>query len=95
MDGLLDMLPASVRKISSYMDFVGQRNAERIFQVLIVFHGIVGFLVGFITQQLSMSVYILGFGFLLSCLVILPPWPYFRCHPLKVCTRFSTLQIYV
>uniref|UniRef100_A0A914WXL6 Signal peptidase complex subunit 1 n=1 Tax=Plectus sambesii TaxID=2011161 RepID=A0A914WXL6_9BILA len=83
MDGLLNMLPESVQKISSYMDFNGQKNAERIFQVLIVLHGIIGFVAGFITQQLSIAVYILGFGFLLSCLVILPPWPYFRSNPIK------------
>lgn len=43
MDGLIQMLPPSFRKFSTYIDFVGQRRAERIFQVvcslIILFNG--------------------------------------------------------
>lgn len=37
MDGLIQMLPPSLRKFSTYIDFVGQRKAERIFQVMCLF----------------------------------------------------------
>lgn len=33
MDGIIQMLPPALRKFSTYIDFVGQRKAERIFQV--------------------------------------------------------------
>lgn len=74
----MEYCPEFIKKIPSHMDFEGQRKAERIFQVLIVVHGIVGFIVGYVFQQFSLTVFILGFGFALSCLIILPPWPYFR-----------------
>ncbi|KHN77854.1 putative signal peptidase complex subunit 1 [Toxocara canis] len=82
MDGIIQMLPPSLRKFSTYIDFVGQRKAERIFQVILVTSAVVGFCIGYVTQQLSHSVYTLGFGFALSCLLILPPWPYLRRNPI-------------
>ncbi len=69
---------------STHMDFSGQKSAERLFQCLIVILGVVGFGIGYTTQQLSHAVYTLGVGFALSCLLVLPPWPFlFRKHPLK------------
>lgn len=46
MDALIQMLPLSLRKFSTYIDFVGQKKAERIFQVRcrILFHLIEEFL---------------------------------------------------
>ncbi len=99
MDYLWSFVPPSIRNISTHIDYIGQKHAEHLFQVLsrliyifycivqivLIVHGIVGFIVGYITQQLSYSIYILGFGFVLSCLLVLPPWPQFRAHPLKVC----------
>ncbi|KAH7727603.1 microsomal signal peptidase subunit [Aphelenchoides avenae] len=82
MDGIIQMLPPALRKYSTYIDFVGQRTAERIFQVILVVHGVIGFLAGYVTQQLSVTMYCVGEGFILSCILVLPPWPYFRRHPL-------------
>uniref|UniRef100_F1LFU7 Signal peptidase complex subunit 1 n=1 Tax=Ascaris suum TaxID=6253 RepID=F1LFU7_ASCSU len=81
MDGIIQMLPPALRKFSTYIDFVGQRKAERIFQVIVVASAIIGFCVGYITQQLSHSIYTLGAGFAVSCLLILPPWPFLRRNP--------------
>lgn len=36
MDSIIQMLPYSLRKFSSYIDFEGQHKAERIFQVIIL-----------------------------------------------------------
>ncbi|VDN01137.1 unnamed protein product [Thelazia callipaeda] len=82
MDGFIQMLPASMRKFSTYVDFVGQRKAERIFQVILVITAVIGFIIGHITQQLSHAVYTLCFGFLLSCILVVPPWPYLRQNPI-------------
>jgi len=70
------------KRIPTHMDFEGQRKAERIFQVIIIFHAIVGFAAGYAVQQFSWTVYAILFGFILSCIIILPPWPYFRQNPL-------------
>ncbi|UYV68590.1 VPS13D [Cordylochernes scorpioides] len=65
------------------MDFRGQKKAERLYQVLIVCFSIVGFVIGYVTQQLSYSVYCLGAGFVVSSLLVLPPWPMYRQYPLS------------
>ena len=36
MDLIIQMLPASVRKFSTHMDFVGQKKAEQVLQVWLV-----------------------------------------------------------
>jgi len=71
------------KRIPTHMDFEGQRKAERIFQVIIVAHAIIGFAIGYAVQQFSYTVYTIIFGFLLSCAIVLPPWPYFRKDPLN------------
>jgi hypothetical protein len=54
-------------------------------QVILVVHGVLGFLAGYLTQQLSVTIYTIGVGFALSCLAVLPPWPMYRKNPLNVC----------
>ncbi|XP_013402880.2 signal peptidase complex subunit 1 [Lingula anatina] len=82
MDFVIGMLPESVRNLPTHMDFDGQRRAERIFQIIIVLFAAVGFVWGYICQQFSQTMYILGAGFVLSCLLTLPPWPIYRRKPL-------------
>lgn len=64
------------------MDYDGQRRAEKIFQTIIMVFAIVGLVWGYIVQQFSQTVYILAAGFLVSCLLTLPPWPLYRRKPL-------------
>ncbi|ELU05542.1 hypothetical protein CAPTEDRAFT_182747 [Capitella teleta] len=83
MNVLLDLLPSSVKNLPTFMDFEGQKRAERTFQVIIVLFAAVGFVWGYICQQFSQTIYILAAGFLLSCLLTLPPWPMYRLKPLQ------------
>lgn len=78
MSGLMD----KIKSLPTHMDFDGQRRAERIFQTIIILFAVVGLVWGYICQQFSQTVYILGAGFLLSCLLTLPPWPMYRLKPL-------------
>ncbi|EJD74598.1 hypothetical protein LOAG_18105 [Loa loa] len=82
MDGLIQMLPPSLRKFSTYIDFVGQRRAERIFQVILVLAAVIGYGIGYVTQQLSYAIYTVFCGFILSCILVIPPWPYLRRNPI-------------
>ena len=65
------------------MDFDGQRRAERIFQTIILVFASAGLVIGYIFQQFSYTVYTLGAGFILSCILTLPPWPMYRRKPLN------------
>ncbi|GMR55666.1 hypothetical protein PMAYCL1PPCAC_25861, partial [Pristionchus mayeri] len=57
MDGIIMMLPAPLQKLSTHHDYPGQRRAERIFQAILVVSGIIGFGVGYHTQQLSHAIF--------------------------------------
>ncbi|KAL4220895.1 Signal peptidase complex subunit 1 [Mactra antiquata] len=75
-------LPEFIKKIPSHMDFAGQKKAEKLFQIIILAFAFVGFVWGYICQQFSQTMYILIAGFVISCLLTLPPWPMFRKNPL-------------
>ncbi|KAE8612917.1 hypothetical protein XENTR_v10013040 [Xenopus tropicalis] len=69
--------------IPTQMDFKGQKLAEQIFQGIILFSAVLGFLYGYVIEQFGWTVYIVIAGFAVSCLLTLPPWPMYRRHPLK------------
>ncbi|XP_037513713.1 signal peptidase complex subunit 1 [Rhipicephalus sanguineus] len=69
-------------RIPTYMDFEGQKVAEKIFQVVIVAFALAGLAWGYVVQQFSYTVISLGIGFIISCLLTLPPWPVYRKNPL-------------
>ncbi|XP_065842730.1 signal peptidase complex subunit 1-like [Oscarella lobularis] len=75
LSGSLPQLP--------HMDYEGQKLAERIFQIVLVSFGIVGFIWGYVCQRFSQTVIVVAAGFVLSCILILPPWPFYRRHPVK------------
>uniref|UniRef100_V5ICQ6 Signal peptidase complex subunit 1 n=2 Tax=Ixodes ricinus TaxID=34613 RepID=V5ICQ6_IXORI len=60
------------------MDFEGQKRAEKIFQTVIVIFAVLCLAWGYAVQQFSYTVLTLGAGFVLSCLLTLPPWPVYR-----------------
>lgn len=66
---------------ATHMDFRGQKIAERLFQVIISFFGIIGFIAGYVMQQFSMTIYSVLFGVLVSAVLTLPPWPMYRNNP--------------
>ncbi|KAM8781531.1 LOW QUALITY PROTEIN: signal peptidase complex subunit 1-like [Rhynchonycteris naso] len=64
------------------MDYKGQKLAEQMFQGIILFSAIVGFICGYVAE-FRWTVYIVMAGFAFLCLLTLPPWPIYRRHPLK------------
>ncbi|XP_069592925.1 signal peptidase complex subunit 1 [Dendrobates tinctorius] len=69
--------------IPTQMDYKGQKLAEQIFQGIILFSAVIGFIYGYVIEQFGWTVYIVIAGFAVSCLLTLPPWPVYRRHPLK------------
>ncbi|XP_077385229.1 signal peptidase complex subunit 1 [Festucalex cinctus] len=68
--------------IPTHMDYKGQKMSEQIFQGIILVCAVVGFVYGLIIQQFGCTVYIVLVGFVVSCILTLPPWPMYRRHPL-------------
>ena len=50
-------------------DFRGQKMAERLFQLIVGFFGVIGFIAGYLMQQFSMTIYSVLFGVAVSALV--------------------------
>lgn len=44
----------------------------------------IGFIIGYIVQQLSIAMYSTIAGFVIASIITLPPWPMYRRHPLHV-----------
>jgi len=63
------------------IDFRGQYLAELITYTLLSLSGILAFLVGFSTQDIYKTLYIGGAGTVLTFLMVVPPWPYFKREP--------------
>ncbi|CAF0787190.1 unnamed protein product [Rotaria sp. Silwood1] len=67
----------------THMDFCGQKMAERLFQVIISLFGIIGFIIGYMMQQFSMTIYSVLLGTFVAVLLTLPPWPIYRNNPIQ------------
>ena len=52
--------------IPTHMDFDGQARAENLSRIIVVLFGVVGLIWGYIIQQFSQTVYILGAGLVLA-----------------------------
>lgn len=77
------LVPDSIKSWPVHMDFLGQKRAEKTFQIIILLFGVVGFIWGYVCQQFSQTMYILFAGVLLSCILTLPPWAMYRRNPLQ------------
>eukprot|EP00794_Sanderia_malayensis_P003952 gene3952-4497_t len=72
-----------IYSIPTHMDFEGQKKAEVLYQVIIALFGAVGFVYGFVVEQFSQAVLFLFIGSIISCILVLPPWPFYRRNPLE------------
>ncbi|KAF2747775.1 SPC12-domain-containing protein [Sporormia fimetaria CBS 119925] len=77
-DQLLDQLRDA---LEGSIDFEGQRLAEMLSTVLLGAVGIIAFLVGFVSQDIKLTLYVGLAGTALTFLAIVPPWPFFNKSP--------------
>jgi len=66
-----------------HMDYDGQARAEKLSRIIILLFGAVGFIWGYIIQQFSETVRILGAGFVLAAVLTIPPWPIYKRKALQ------------
>ncbi|ETS75664.1 hypothetical protein PFICI_12608 [Pestalotiopsis fici W106-1] len=69
--------------VDGQIDFEGQKLAELLATVLLSAVGAISFIVGFITQNITLALKIGLAGTALTFLVVVPPWPFFNKHPVK------------
>ncbi|EEP79300.1 predicted protein [Uncinocarpus reesii 1704] len=63
------------------IDFHGQWLAEILTNVLLVVFGAIGFIAGYIYQDVFVTVLIGAVGVLVTIFVVVPPWPIYNKHP--------------
>ncbi|CAG5096454.1 Oidioi.mRNA.OKI2018_I69.XSR.g14624.t1.cds [Oikopleura dioica] len=61
-----------------YVDYKGQARAEKMFQVILVLSGVIGWIYGFLTESMQNGMIVLGGGAALSSLLTIPPWFWLR-----------------
>ncbi|TPX34858.1 hypothetical protein SmJEL517_g02583 [Synchytrium microbalum] len=69
--------------LSAPIDFQGQKDVEKYTHTLLIFTGVTAFLIGFINQNLALTMGIMGGGLAVVFLLGLPPWPIYKQHPVK------------
>lgn len=65
------------------MDWLGQKRAEMLMQVLLVASAVVAFLVGYVRADFQLMLLVYAGGVVLTALVTVPNWPFFNRNPLK------------
>ncbi|KAL1984761.1 hypothetical protein VTN96DRAFT_8702 [Rasamsonia emersonii] len=80
MDNLLAPLQDA---LEGQIDFHGQRLAETLSTLLLILSGVVAFAVGFLQQDIYLTLWIGLAGALLTALVVVPPWPIYNKSPEK------------
>jgi signal peptidase complex subunit 1 len=65
------------------MDFVGQAKAQDLYTIVLWVSGIIGFLVGFVSQRFLYGFFVVFAGLLISGLVTIPSWPIFNRNRLQ------------
>ena len=66
----------------SVVDFEGQKLAEWLMIRIVIIFATAGFFAGYALSNWHLMVYINAAGLAITCLAVLPPWPWYRRHPL-------------
>ncbi|KAI1495679.1 microsomal signal peptidase 12kDa subunit [Biscogniauxia marginata] len=69
--------------VDGQIDFEGQRVADILATALLSVTGAISFLVGFFLQDIALALKIGLAGTALTFLLIVPPWPFFKRHPVQ------------
>ncbi|KAK6511480.1 hypothetical protein TWF481_000395 [Arthrobotrys musiformis] len=80
MEAIQDQFQAIV---DGFIDFQGQKLAEQITTYTLTVSAIVGFLAGFVSQNIVYTLYICLAGTALTFLAVVPPWPFYNQAPVR------------
>ncbi|VDQ09170.1 unnamed protein product [Trichobilharzia regenti] len=71
--------------LNAHGDFKGQKMAERLMNIIMFVFLVIAFPVGYYKQQMSVSVFLVLIGCLVTAVVVLPPWPCYHKNPVRWC----------
>ncbi|GAB7343783.1 hypothetical protein MBLNU457_1757t1 [Dothideomycetes sp. NU457] len=80
----MDALLEQARSVyEGQIDFEGQRFAEFLCNLLLTSVGFFAFIIGFITQNITYTLWTGLGGTAITFLVVVPPWPFFNSNPVR------------
>ncbi|KAF2238521.1 microsomal signal peptidase 12 kDa subunit [Viridothelium virens] len=81
---MADQLLEKVQDVlEGQIDFEGQRLAELLTTGVLSATGAIAFILGFVLQDIRLSLWTGLGGTALTFLIVVPPWPFFKQHPLQ------------
>ncbi|KAH7393200.1 microsomal signal peptidase 12 kDa subunit-domain-containing protein [Cadophora sp. MPI-SDFR-AT-0126] len=81
---MADQILDQVRELAEgQIDFEGQRLAEYLATALLAIFGVISFVVGYVQQDIKRALLIGLGGTAATFLLVVPPWPFFKRHPVK------------
>ncbi|OJJ48793.1 hypothetical protein ASPZODRAFT_60082 [Penicilliopsis zonata CBS 506.65] len=82
-----DLLAPVQDLLEGQIDFHGQRITVRLSTALLIIFSAIGFVVGYIQQDIHLTLWITLAGTLVTALAVVPPWPVYNSHPEKWFTQ--------
>ncbi|GFP92732.1 probable signal peptidase complex subunit 1 [Phtheirospermum japonicum] len=64
------------------MDWQGQKLAEQLMQLMLVFFAVAAFITGYVLGSFQTMLLVYAAGVVLTSLITIPNWPLFNRHPL-------------
>ncbi|EXJ79983.1 hypothetical protein A1O3_08269 [Capronia epimyces CBS 606.96] len=78
----MDAVVAQIQDLfEGQIDFDGQRLAEQLYTAILSISSAIALVVGYMQQDIFLSMWIGLAGTLLAMLLVVPPWPVFNQHP--------------
>lgn len=69
--------------VEGQIDFDGQRRAEGFATLLLGLSALLAFNIGYQYQDIQKAMYVGLGGSALTFIIVVPPWPFFKTHPVK------------
>ncbi|KAK2039733.1 microsomal signal peptidase 12 kDa subunit [Colletotrichum somersetense] len=81
---MADQILDQVRDVAEgQIDFEGQKLADLLATIVLSASGVLSFIIGYLLQDIKLAVYVGLAGTVLTFLLVVPPWPFYKQHPVK------------
>ncbi|MCJ1406509.1 hypothetical protein MMC19_000574 [Ptychographa xylographoides] len=81
---MADQLIVQARELlEGQIDFEGQRKAELFTSSLLAGAGLIAFIIGYIQQDIHLTLWVGLLGTLITALLVVPPWPFYNQNAQK------------
>ncbi|KAK2024383.1 microsomal signal peptidase 12 kDa subunit [Colletotrichum zoysiae] len=81
---MADQILDQVRDLAEgQIDFEGQKLADLLATIVLSASGVLSFIIGYLLQDIKLAVYVGLAGTVLTFLLVVPPWPFYKQHPVK------------